>query len=145
MNDMRSSSDQLLKEKGGLNLSVVKSLVRREKEERSSSEFFGDEETQSLMYSLFKLGILSQDVIMMWFPCHFEIWHIIILSEEQLPPDGSECNPELLRSTSLSKDLHGAPPGSFIHQLAVVIGSISSVHKMAFFWQSVVLEVSLWR
>lgn len=66
MSDMRSTGDQFLKEKGGLNLSVVKSLVRRDKEERSSSEFFGDEETQSLMYSLFKLGILSlisEDVI----------------------------------------------------------------------------------
>ncbi|TVU38933.1 hypothetical protein EJB05_12330, partial [Eragrostis curvula] len=120
MNDMRSTGDQLLKEKGGLSLSVVKSLVRREKEERLSSEFFGDEETQSLMHSLFKL-------------------------EEQFPPDGSQCNPELLHSTSLSKDLHGAPPGSFIHQLAEVIGCISSVHKMAFFWQSVVLELKkLW-
>ncbi|XP_062190340.1 uncharacterized protein LOC133893354 [Phragmites australis] len=120
MTDMRSTGDQLLKEKGGLSLSVVKSLVRREKEERSSSEFVGDEETQSLMYSLFKL-------------------------EEQFPHDGSQCNPELLHSTSLSKDLHGAPPGSFIHQLAEAIGSISSVHKMAFFWQSVVLELrKLW-
>ncbi|KAK3127141.1 hypothetical protein QOZ80_7AG0568850 [Eleusine coracana subsp. coracana] len=118
MNDMRSTGDQMLKEKGGLSLSVVKSLVRREKEERSSSEFFGDEETQSLMYSLFKL-------------------------EEQFPPDGSQCNPEY--STTLSKDLHGAPPGSFIHHLAQVIGSISSVHKMAFFWQSVVFELrKLW-
>ncbi|KAK3125128.1 hypothetical protein QOZ80_7BG0600510 [Eleusine coracana subsp. coracana] len=118
MNDMRSTGDQMLKEKGGLSLSVVKSLVRREKEERSSSDFFGDEETQSLMYSLFKL-------------------------EEQFPPDGSQCNPEY--STTLSKDLHGAPAGSFIHHLAQVIGSISSVHKMAFFWQSVVLELrKLW-
>ncbi|GJN32433.1 hypothetical protein PR202_gb20942 [Eleusine coracana subsp. coracana] len=91
MNDMRSTGDQMLKEKGGLSLSVVKSLVRREKEERSSSDFFGDEETQSLMYSLFKL-------------------------EEQFPPDGSQCNPEY--STTLSKDLHGAPAGSFIHHLA---------------------------
>ncbi|RLN35776.1 hypothetical protein C2845_PM03G08200 [Panicum miliaceum] len=120
MSDMRSAGDQLLKEKGGLSLSVVKSLVRRDKEERSSSEFFGDEETQSLMYSLFKL-------------------------EEQFPYDGNNGNPELLHSRSLSKDLQGAPPGSFIHHLAEVIGSISSVHKMAFFWQSVVLELrKLW-
>ncbi|WVZ66058.1 hypothetical protein U9M48_015332 [Paspalum notatum var. saurae] len=120
MNDMRSTGDQLLKEKGGLSLSVVKSLVRRDKEERSSSEFFGDDETQSLMYSLFKL-------------------------EEQFPLDGSQCNTELLHSRSLSKDLHGAPPGSFVHHLAMVVGSISSVHKMAFFWQSVVLELrKLW-
>ncbi|CAN6183517.1 unnamed protein product [Urochloa humidicola] len=120
MSDMRSNGDQFLKDKGGLSLSVVKSLVRRDKEERSSSEFFGDDETQSLMYSLFKL-------------------------EEQFPLDGSKYNPELIHSRSLSKDLHGAPPGSFIHHLAVVIGSISSVHKMAFFWQSVVLELrKLW-
>ncbi|KAL6840696.1 hypothetical protein ACP4OV_029560 [Aristida adscensionis] len=120
MNDMKSTGDQLLKEKGGLSLSVVKSLVRRDKEERSSSEFVGDEETQSLMYSLFKL-------------------------EEEIQPDRSQCIPEFLHSASLSKDLHGAPPGSFIHQLAEVIGSISSVHKMAFFWQSVVLELrKLW-
>ncbi|CAN6199150.1 unnamed protein product, partial [Urochloa humidicola] len=120
MSDMRSNGDQFLKDKGGLSLSVVKSLVRRDKEERSSSEFFGDDETQSLMYSLFKL-------------------------EEQFPLDGSQYNPELIHSRSLSKDLHGAPPGSFIHHLAVVIGSISSVHKMAFFWQSVVLELrKLW-
>ncbi|KAF8669544.1 hypothetical protein HU200_051348 [Digitaria exilis] len=67
------------------------------------------------------------------------------LREEQFPLDGSQCNPELHHSRSLSKDLHGAPPGSFIHHLAVVIGSISSVHKMAFFWQSVVLELrKLW-
>jgi hypothetical protein len=58
MSDMRHTGDRLLKDKGGLSLSVVKSLVRRDKEERSSSEFFGDEETQSLMYSLFKLGML---------------------------------------------------------------------------------------
>ncbi|XP_004957825.1 rab3 GTPase-activating protein catalytic subunit isoform X2 [Setaria italica] len=120
MSHMRATGDQFLKDKGGLSLSVVKSLVRRDKEERSSSEFFGDDETQSLMYSLFKL-------------------------EEQFPLDGSQCNPELIHSRSLSKDLHGAPPGSFIHHLAVVIGSISSVHKMAFFWQSVVLELrKLW-
>lgn len=120
MSDMRSTGDQMLKEKGGLSLSVVKSLVRRDKEERLSSEFFGDEETQSLMYSLFKL-------------------------EEQFPLDGSQCNTELLHSRSLSKDLHGAPPGSFLHHLAMVVGTISSVHKMAFFWQSVVLELrKLW-
>ncbi|XP_006658603.1 rab3 GTPase-activating protein catalytic subunit [Oryza brachyantha] len=120
MNDMRSNGDQLLKEKGGLSLSVVKSLVRREKDERSSSEFVGDDETQSLMYSLFKL-------------------------EQHFPHDKSQCNSELQHSISLPKDLHGAPPGSFTHQIAETIGNISSVYKMAFFWQSLVLELKkLW-
>ena len=120
MNDMKFSGDQYLKEKGGLSLSVVKSLVRREKEERSSSEFFGDDETKSLMYSLFKFA-------------------------EECPHDESQCAPELLHSASLSRDIHGAPPGSFVHHLGEIIGSISSVHKMAFFWQSVVVELKkLW-
>ncbi|KAI5013121.1 hypothetical protein ZWY2020_028075 [Hordeum vulgare] len=120
MNDMKFNGDQYLKEKGGLSLSVVKSLVRREKEDRSSSEFFGDDETKSLMYSLFKFA-------------------------EELPHDESQCGPELLHSTSLSRDIHGAPPGSFVHHLGEIIGSISSVHKMAFFWQSVVVELKkLW-
>jgi len=66
---------------------------------------------------------------------------MIFFSEEQFSLEGSQCFPELVHSRSVSKDLHGAPPGTFIHHLAVVIGSISSVHKMAFFWQSVVLEV----
>uniref|UniRef100_A0A0E0LL67 Rab3GAP catalytic subunit conserved domain-containing protein n=1 Tax=Oryza punctata TaxID=4537 RepID=A0A0E0LL67_ORYPU len=120
MNDMRSNGDQLLKEKGGLSLSVVKSLVRREKDERSSSEFVGDDETQSLMYSLFKL-------------------------EEHFPHDKSQCNSELHHSVSLPKDLHGAPPESFTHRIAETIGKISSVYKMAYFWQSLVLELKkLW-
>ncbi|KAK1680307.1 hypothetical protein QYE76_041155 [Lolium multiflorum] len=120
MNDMKFNGDQYLKEKGGLSLSVVKSLVRREKEDRSSSEFYGDDETKSLMYSLFKF-------------------------EEEFPHNESRCSPELLHATSLSRDIHGAPPGSFVHHLGEIIGSISSVYKMAFFWQSVVVELKkLW-
>ncbi|CAM0906024.1 unnamed protein product [Alopecurus aequalis] len=120
MNDMKFNGDQYLKEKGGLSLSVVKSLVRREKDDRSSTDFYGDDETKSLMYSLFKF-------------------------EEDFPYNESRCSPELLHSTSLSRDIHGAPPGSFVHHLGEIIGSISSVHKMAFFWQSVVVELKkLW-
>uniref|UniRef100_A0ACD5U7C7 Uncharacterized protein n=1 Tax=Avena sativa TaxID=4498 RepID=A0ACD5U7C7_AVESA len=120
MNDMKFNGDQYLKEKGGLSLSVVKSLVRREKEDRSSSEFYGDDETKSLMYSLFKF-------------------------EEEFPHNESRYSPELLHSASLSRDIHGAPPGSFVHHLGEIIGSISSVYKMAFFWQSVVVELKkLW-
>ena len=105
--------------------------------------FFGDEESQSLMYSVqirYALTWCAEDVCL---HCHFKLWCIIVFSEEQFPHDGNNGNPELLHSRSLSKDLQGAPPGSFIHHLAEVIGSISSVHKMAFFWQSVVLEVSI--
>jgi hypothetical protein len=68
---------------------------------------------------------------------------MIIFSEEEFPHNESRCSPELLHSTSLSRDIHGAPPGSFVHHLGEIIGSISSVYKMAFFWQSVVVEVNL--
>lgn len=73
----------------------------------------------------------------------FALYYIIIFSAEEFPHDESQCGPELLHSTSLSRDIQGAPPGSFVHHLGEIIGSISSVHKMAFFWQSVVVEVSV--
>ena len=71
------------------------------------------------------------------------IYYIIIFSAEECPHDESQCAPELLHSASLSRDIHGAPPGSFVHHLGEIIGSISSVHKMAFFWQSVIVEVGV--
>nr|CAD1840651.1 unnamed protein product [Ananas comosus var. bracteatus] len=45
-----------VKEKSSLNLSLVKSLVLREKKGKSSSGFYGDEEVHSLACSLFNTG-----------------------------------------------------------------------------------------
>ena len=144
MNDMKSVWETNYWEKGGLSLSVVKSLVRRDKEERSSSEFFW-----WWRISIFDVLFVQIRYALTWcaedvcLHCHFKLWCIIVFSEEQFQHDGNNGNPELLHSRSLSKDQQGAPPRSFIHHLVEVIGSISYVHKMAFFWQSVVLEVSI--
>ena len=45
--------------------------------------------------------------------------------------------------TSLPKDIHGAPPQSFVVKLSEVIGSLKTLRKMALFWYKVVAEVSL--
>ncbi|XP_073115590.1 uncharacterized protein [Elaeis guineensis] len=105
-----------IKEKTGLSLSVVKSLVLREREEKLSSEFCGDEEFHSLICSLFK-------------------------SEEHLPPRNNGLCSEILPTTTLLKDLHGAPPESFVVQLSQIIGAFKSLQKMASFWRLVIVEL----
>lgn len=44
--------------------------------------------------------------------------------------------------TSLPKDIHGAPPESFIIKLSEAIGSLKTLKKMACYWLRVVVEVS---
>ncbi|XP_038987771.1 rab3 GTPase-activating protein catalytic subunit-like isoform X2 [Phoenix dactylifera] len=109
-----------IKEKTGLSLSVVMSLVLREKEEKLSSEFCGDEEFHSLICSLFK-------------------------SEEHSPTRNNGFFSEILPTTTLLKDLHGAPPESFVVQLSQIIGCFKSLQKMALFWRRVIVELrKLW-
>ncbi|XP_038981949.1 rab3 GTPase-activating protein catalytic subunit-like isoform X2 [Phoenix dactylifera] len=97
------------KEKTGLSLSIVKSLVLREKEEC-------DEEFHSLICSLFK-------------------------SEEHFPLRNNGYFLEVLHTTSLLKDLRGAPPESFVVQLSQIIGGFKSLQKMASFWRCVIVEL----
>ncbi|KAG1368319.1 rab3 GTPase-activating protein catalytic subunit-like [Cocos nucifera] len=105
-----------IKDKTGLSLSVVKSLVLREREEKLSSEFCGDKEFHSLICSLFKSG-------------------------EHLPPRNNGFCSEILPTTTLLKDLHGAPPESFVVQLSQIIGGFKSLQKMASFWRHVIVEL----
>lgn len=46
-------------------------------------------------------------------------------------------------ASSLPKDLHGAPPESFITNLADVTGRMKSLRKMALLWCKIVAEVSI--
>nr|XP_019701712.1 LOW QUALITY PROTEIN: rab3 GTPase-activating protein catalytic subunit-like [Elaeis guineensis] len=101
-----------IKEKTGLSLSIVKSLVLREKEEC-------DEEFHSLICSLFE-----SDTRRGTFP---------------LRNNGSSL--EILHTTSLLKDLHGAPPESFVVRLSQIIGGFKSLQKMASFWRCVIVEL----
>lgn len=49
---------------------------------------------------------------------------------------------ETAANSSLPKEIHGAPPESFIIKLAEAVGSLKTLKKMAFFWLRVVAEVS---
>lgn len=51
-----SRSSSPIKERAGLTLSAMKSLVLREKEDKSTLELSADEEVLSLLYSLFNAG-----------------------------------------------------------------------------------------
>ncbi|KAK9080668.1 hypothetical protein SSX86_000426 [Deinandra increscens subsp. villosa] len=110
-----------VREKTGLNFSAVKSLVLRDKEEKIDMEFSADEKVVSLINSL--LG-----------------------AEGHL--SGRKTIRKLEINTtiaSLIKDLHGAPPGSFIVELAEAIGCLKTIRRMASFWCKVVAELRrLW-
>ncbi|KAI3675723.1 hypothetical protein L1987_85315 [Smallanthus sonchifolius] len=92
MRDLLSSSrdSSPVREKDGLNFSIVKSLVLRDKEDKIDMDFSADGRVFSLTSSL--------------------------LSVEG-PVSGRKANRKLEINTtiaSLLKDLHGAPPDSFI-------------------------------
>ncbi|KAF7141525.1 hypothetical protein RHSIM_Rhsim06G0219000 [Rhododendron simsii] len=101
--------------------SAVKSLVLREKEDKFTAEFGGDEKVLSLLNSLLdaegqfsgrKMGFVSDTPT---------------------------------NSASLPKDIHGSPPQCFVVKLSEVIGSFKTVRKMALFWYKVVAELRrLW-
>lgn len=44
--------------------------------------------------------------------------------------------------SSFPKDIHGAPPDSFIIKLSEAIGSLKTLKKMACYWLRIVAEVS---
>ncbi|KAF5807449.1 putative Rab3 GTPase-activating protein catalytic subunit [Helianthus annuus] len=123
MKDLLMSSRDMspVREKAGLNFSTVKSLVLRDKEDKNDTEFSADEKVVSLINSL--LGAEG----------HFS---------------GRKTNRKFEINTtiaSLIKDLHGAPPGSFIVELAEAIGCLKTIRRMASFWCRVVAEIRrLW-
>nr|GMC72446.1 rab3 GTPase-activating protein catalytic subunit [Ipomoea batatas] len=63
-------------------------------------------------------------------------------SPESRVENGSETS---TNSTSLPKDIHGAPPECFIIKLGKVIGSLKTLQRMALFWSKIVAELRrLW-
>lgn len=50
---------------------------------------------------------------------------------------------DFANASSLPKDIHGAPPESFIVNLADVTGRLKSLRKMALLWCKIVVEVSM--
>ncbi|XP_062077673.1 uncharacterized protein LOC133782393 [Humulus lupulus] len=122
MKDFLASSGGFspVRERSGLSLSAVKSLVLREKEDKLTFEFGNNEKVLSLIRSLFDGDALF------------------------LKRNIRSCS-DAITMTSFPRDIHGAPPESFIVKVAEVIGSFRTLRKMALFWCRVVAELRrLW-
>ncbi|GAV72901.1 Rab3-GTPase_cat domain-containing protein [Cephalotus follicularis] len=120
MKDLLASSggSSPARERAGLSLSAVKSLVLRDKEDKLDSKFGGDPKVVALMQRLFD-------------------------SEGNFLRRKIDTASEFY--TMFPRDIHGAPPKSFIIKLSEVIGSLKTLQKMALFWCKVVTELRrLW-
>ncbi|XP_038685263.1 uncharacterized protein LOC119985143 isoform X1 [Tripterygium wilfordii] len=110
-----------VRERAGLSLAAVKSLLTRDKEDKLTQEFDCDEKVLSLIHLLFDTegNFLKRKI-----------------------DSGSDnFNP----TSSFPRDIHGAPPESFVVRIAEVIGSFKTLHKMALFWCKIVAELRrLW-
>ncbi|KAL2496345.1 hypothetical protein Fot_40102 [Forsythia ovata] len=118
MKDLLASSrgSSPIRERASLSFSAVKSLVLREKEDKIASEFGADERVLSLINSLLNAE-----------------GHFSGRTCSSLEEDGN--------TTSLIKDIHGAPVESFVVKLSEAIGCLKSLQKMASFWCRVVAEL----
>ncbi|XP_055824066.1 uncharacterized protein LOC129892512 [Solanum dulcamara] len=118
MKDFLASSrgSSPIMERASLSLSAVKSLVLREKDDKFAGEFGADDKVLSLI-------------------------NLLLDAEGHIP--GSKV--DSANASSLPKDLHGAPPESFIVNLADVTGRMKSLRKMALLWCKIVVELRrLW-
>ncbi|KAL4653222.1 hypothetical protein ACB092_01G287100 [Castanea dentata] len=111
-----SASSSPVRERAGVSLSVVKSLVLREKEEKLTFDYGDNEKVLSLINSLFDAegNFLRRKI------CY---------------------DLEATTVTSLPRDIHGAPAESLVVKLAEVIGSFKTLRKMVLFWSRVVAEL----
>uniref|UniRef100_A0A7N0UW69 Rab3GAP catalytic subunit conserved domain-containing protein n=1 Tax=Kalanchoe fedtschenkoi TaxID=63787 RepID=A0A7N0UW69_KALFE len=109
------------RERSSLSLSAVKSLMLRDKDDKFKPEF-GDDENKvvSLIQSLFDPDRSHQKRNM------------------------NSCY-ELVTSSSLPREIHGAPLESFILQISEIIGTFKTLRNMALFWLRIVNELRrLW-
>ncbi|KAI7735591.1 hypothetical protein M8C21_030754 [Ambrosia artemisiifolia] len=110
-----------VKERSGLSLSAMKSFVVGEKEDKFAAEFGCDEKVMSF------IDLLTDP----------EGYLLRRKNRSRLDTP--------TRMTKLSKELHGAPPESFVPELAEAMGSLKTLRKMALFWSRVVAELRrLW-
>ncbi|KDP39151.1 hypothetical protein JCGZ_00908 [Jatropha curcas] len=105
-------------ERASLSLAVMKSLVRRDKEDKLASEFGGDDEK------------------------------VLALIDSLFDSEGKFLRRNIssgLDTLSLPRDIHGAPPDSLLVKLAEVIGSFRDLKKMTLLWYRIVAELRrLW-
>ncbi|KAB1215176.1 Rab3 GTPase-activating protein catalytic subunit [Morella rubra] len=115
-----SGGSSPVRERAGLSLSAVKSLVLREKEDKLTFGFGDNEKVLSLINSLFD-------------------------AEGKFLRRKISADSEATTISSLPRDIHGSPSESLVVKLAEVIGSFRTLHKMALFWRRVVAKLrTLW-
>lgn len=122
MKDLLASSkgSSPIREKASMSISVMKSLVLREKDDKMINEFGSDEKVLAVINSL--LDAEGQ------------------FTGRTVPGLEAQIN-----STSLVKDIHGAPLESFVVKLSEAISCLKTLRKMASFWSRVVSEIRrLW-
>ncbi|XP_042037345.1 rab3 GTPase-activating protein catalytic subunit-like isoform X1 [Salvia splendens] len=122
MKDLLASSKSTspIREKASMSISVMKSLVLREKDDKMIQEFGSDDKVLGLMNAL--LNAEAE------------------FTGRTVP--GMETQ---LNSTSLVKDIHGAPLESFVVKLSEAISCLKTLRKMASYWSRVVSEIRrLW-
>ncbi|XXG46851.1 hypothetical protein AAC387_Pa02g1589 [Persea americana] len=108
-----------VKERSSLSFSAVKSLVLREKEEKLTRDLGDYEDISSLIRLLF--------------------------NTDPIPRRNDDSGTATLTTSSLPRDIHGAPPESFVVRLSEIIGRMKTLQKMASFWCSIVAELRrLW-
>lgn len=137
-----------VREKIGLSFSTVKALVLREKDDKSCLDCCGDEEFHSLMPLLFGSGLNFMTSVLFIIAVYFvSLPSILILcmmlAGEYMPKRKVSSCLATLPSLYLSREIHSAPPESFVARLSEVIGNFKSLQKMASFWGCVVREVSI--
>lgn len=147
-----SGSSSPVRERGGLSLSAVKSLVLGEKEDKLGFDSGDEEKLVSLVNSLFNVGrfALHGDkfsssnyipVTAIYFSTGFKFGKLFTDSNFLIRMIVSDLESPTARAP-FAKDVHAAPPGSFVVKLAEVIGSFTTPRRMALFWGKVVDEVS---
>ncbi|WOK99725.1 rab3 GTPase-activating protein catalytic subunit [Canna indica] len=108
---------------------------------RSSADLSSTKEKSGLSFSVMKSLVLREKEAK-------EInssMCLLFKSEEQYLPWKGVSGWEVSPITTLLKDLHGAPPESFVVQLSLIMGGFKSLQKMASFWFNVVTELrKLW-
>ncbi|CAN7066887.1 unnamed protein product [Brassica rapa subsp. trilocularis] len=112
-----SGSSSPGRDRGGLSLSAVKSMVLGEKEDKFGFDSRDEEKLVSLINAMFNVD--GNFLVRM------------IVSDLESPTNRA----------SFAKDLHVAPPSSFVVKLAEVIGSFTTPSRMALFWCRVVDEL----
>ncbi|PON62697.1 Rab3 GTPase-activating protein catalytic subunit [Parasponia andersonii] len=115
-----SGGSSPVRERSGLSLSAVKSLMLRDKEDKLTSEFSSNEKVLSLIQSLFD-------------------------GDGDFLKRNISSGTDAIATTFFPRDIHGSPPESLIVKVAEVIGGFRTLRKMVLFWCRVVAELRrLW-